>query len=129
MGIRPQGRILLLVLVAGLVALAATACGRSDSTDTGASATTAAGGQDLSGRIEIDGRPAHIRSPLQAMHAGISGTIDFREKDEPSCLERLRRLIESLPKDAGERNGVSRPMLLNIGRLAPHPLASCHLKP
>jgi acetyl-CoA carboxylase carboxyltransferase component len=33
------------------------------------------------------------------MHASISGTIDFREKDEQSCLERLRRLIETLPAD------------------------------
>ncbi len=33
------------------------------------------------------------------MHAAISGTIDFREADEPSCLERLRRLIEALPAD------------------------------
>src|SRR5438876_407809 len=32
-----------------------------------------------------------------AMHAAVSGTIDYREKDEPSCLERLRRLIEALP--------------------------------
>src|SRR5262249_46218979 len=32
-----------------------------------------------------------------AMHAGISGTIDFREKDEPTCLERLRRLVGLLP--------------------------------
>jgi acetyl-CoA carboxylase carboxyltransferase component len=31
------------------------------------------------------------------MHAGISGTIDFREKDEPTCLERLRRLVGALP--------------------------------
>ena len=28
------------------------------------------------------------------MHAQISGTIDFREKDDPSCLARLRRLME-----------------------------------
>jgi acetyl-CoA carboxylase carboxyltransferase component len=41
-----------------------------------------------------------------AMHAAISGTIDFREQDEPSCLDRLRRLIEALPPD-------------NIGRLTP----------
>lgn len=34
-----------------------------------------------------------------AMHAAISGTIDFREKDEPACLERLRRLIAALPPD------------------------------
>ncbi|MSR30665.1 MAG: acyl-CoA carboxylase subunit beta [Gemmataceae bacterium] len=33
------------------------------------------------------------------MHSAISGTIDFREKDDPSCLERLRRLTEHFPKD------------------------------
>src|SRR5439155_14050552 len=31
------------------------------------------------------------------MHAQISGTIDFREKDDPACLNRLKRLIEMLP--------------------------------
>ncbi len=35
-----------------------------------------------------------------AMHAGVSGTIDFREKDDPACLERLRRLVGLLPADA-----------------------------
>jgi 3-methylcrotonyl-CoA carboxylase beta subunit len=34
-----------------------------------------------------------------AMHAAISGTIDYREPDDPSCLRRLRRLIEALPPD------------------------------
>ncbi|HMF11995.1 MAG TPA: carboxyl transferase domain-containing protein, partial [Gemmataceae bacterium] len=34
------------------------------------------------------------------MHAAISGTIDFREPDEPSCLERLRRLVAALPADS-----------------------------
>ncbi|MCX7701416.1 MAG: acyl-CoA carboxylase subunit beta [Gemmataceae bacterium] len=34
-----------------------------------------------------------------AMHATLSGTIDFREKDDPSCLERLRRLVDALPCD------------------------------
>ncbi len=34
-----------------------------------------------------------------AMHATLSGTIDFREKDDPSCLERLRRLVDTLPSD------------------------------
>ncbi len=34
-----------------------------------------------------------------AMHASISGTIDFHEKDEPTCLERLRRLVGLLPAD------------------------------
>jgi len=34
-----------------------------------------------------------------AMHATVSGTIDFREPDEASCLARLRRLVEALPAD------------------------------
>src|SRR5690349_14667574 len=34
-----------------------------------------------------------------AMHSAISGTIDFREPDEPTCLERLRRLVAALPPD------------------------------
>ncbi|HEY7087299.1 MAG TPA: carboxyl transferase domain-containing protein, partial [Tepidisphaeraceae bacterium] len=34
------------------------------------------------------------------MHAEISGTIDFHEKDDRSCLNRLRSLIELLPADA-----------------------------
>lgn len=34
-----------------------------------------------------------------AMHASVSGTIDFREPDDPACLERLRRLIGLLPAD------------------------------
>jgi acetyl-CoA carboxylase carboxyltransferase component len=34
-----------------------------------------------------------------AMHAAVSGTIDFREPDEQSCLARLRRLIAALPID------------------------------
>ncbi len=32
-----------------------------------------------------------------SMHAQVSGTIDFHEKDDPACLERLRRLIDLLP--------------------------------
>lgn len=34
-----------------------------------------------------------------AMHAGVSGTIDFREPNDEACLERLRRLIDNLPAD------------------------------
>jgi acetyl-CoA carboxylase carboxyltransferase component len=34
-----------------------------------------------------------------AMHASVSGTIDYHERDEPSCLQRLRRLVEALPAD------------------------------
>src|SRR6202453_1558274 len=33
------------------------------------------------------------------MHASISGTIDFREPNEDSCLERLRRLVGMLAAD------------------------------
>lgn len=33
------------------------------------------------------------------MHSAISGTIDFREKDDASCLERLHRLVAGLPED------------------------------
>src|SRR5205823_4886034 len=33
------------------------------------------------------------------MHASVSGTVDFREPDEPSCLARLRRLVGLLPPD------------------------------
>jgi 3-methylcrotonyl-CoA carboxylase beta subunit len=32
------------------------------------------------------------------MHAEISGTVDFYEKDDPSCLKRLRSLIALLPE-------------------------------
>ncbi len=33
------------------------------------------------------------------MHAGISGTIDYREPNDEACLERLRRLIGVLPQN------------------------------
>ena len=32
------------------------------------------------------------------MHAQISGTVDFYEKDDPSCLKRLRSLVALLPE-------------------------------
>src|SRR6516162_5193231 len=38
------------------------------------------------------------------MHASVSGTIDFREPDDPSCLARLRRLVEYLPADTPHLN-------------------------
>ena len=42
------------------------------------------------------------------MHAEISGTVDFREKDDPACLERLRALVGMLPEmrnaESGARN-------------------------
>lgn len=36
-----------------------------------------------------------------AMHASISGTIDFREKDDEACLRRLRELVGKYPKSKG----------------------------
>jgi 3-methylcrotonyl-CoA carboxylase beta subunit len=38
------------------------------------------------------------------MHAEISGTVDFFEKDDPSCLKRLRSLVALLP-EAKEHDG------------------------
>jgi acetyl-CoA carboxylase carboxyltransferase component len=32
------------------------------------------------------------------MHAAVSGTVDFFEKDDPSCLKRLRSLVSHLPE-------------------------------
>ena len=37
------------------------------------------------------------------MHAEISGTVDFFEKDDPSCLKRLRSLVAMLPEAANRR--------------------------
>jgi acetyl-CoA carboxylase carboxyltransferase component len=34
-----------------------------------------------------------------AMHASVSGTIDFREPDDAACIERLRRLVGALHHD------------------------------
>jgi 3-methylcrotonyl-CoA carboxylase beta subunit len=34
------------------------------------------------------------------MHAEISGTVDFKEKDDPACLARLRSLVGLLPEEA-----------------------------
>jgi acetyl-CoA carboxylase carboxyltransferase component len=33
-----------------------------------------------------------------AMHAAVSGTVDFHEKDDEACLERLRTLVGMLPQ-------------------------------
>jgi 3-methylcrotonyl-CoA carboxylase beta subunit len=38
------------------------------------------------------------------MHAGISGTIDYREATDESCLDRLRSLIAALPADRATAN-------------------------
>ena len=36
------------------------------------------------------------------MHASVSGTVDFKEKDDPACLKRLKSLIALLPASAVE---------------------------
>jgi 3-methylcrotonyl-CoA carboxylase beta subunit len=33
------------------------------------------------------------------MHASISGTIDFKEPDDPAAIDRLRKLIDTIPKN------------------------------
>ena len=33
------------------------------------------------------------------MHSEVSGTVDFLEPDDPSCLQRIRALVEMLPED------------------------------
>jgi len=38
-----------------------------------------------------------------AMHAEISGTVDFKEKDDPAAIKRLRSLISLLPEEGGSR--------------------------
>lgn len=43
-----------------------------------------------------------------AMHAEISGTVDFKEKDDPAAIKRLRSLIGLLPAEAGVQNSESR---------------------
>ena len=37
------------------------------------------------------------------MHSEISGTVDFFEKDDPSCLKRLRSLVASAARSESER--------------------------
>jgi acetyl-CoA carboxylase carboxyltransferase component len=39
------------------------------------------------------------------MHMRVSGTIDFHEPDDPSCLRRLRELISMLPADPAALSG------------------------
>jgi len=39
------------------------------------------------------------------MHAEISGTVDFYEKDDPACLKRLRSLVGLLPEAQATKDG------------------------
>lgn len=40
------------------------------------------------------------------MHAEISGTVDFLEPDDPTCLRRLRSLVELLPVDPVRKESI-----------------------
>jgi 3-methylcrotonyl-CoA carboxylase beta subunit len=43
------------------------------------------------------------------MHAEVSGTVDFYEKDDASCLKRLRSLVAHLPEaEATRKNGATK---------------------
>ncbi|CAN5583528.1 acyl-CoA carboxylase subunit beta [soil metagenome] len=43
------------------------------------------------------------------MHAEVSGTVDFYEKDDPACLKRLRSLVAHLPEaEAAKKNGAKK---------------------
>ncbi len=42
-----------------------------------------------------------------AMHAEISGTVDFKEKDDPAAIKRLRSLISLLPAESNKFQGTS----------------------
>jgi 3-methylcrotonyl-CoA carboxylase beta subunit len=49
------------------------------------------------------------------MHSQISGTVDFFEKDDPSCLKRLQSLVALLP----EASGRARPVRAELAVDAP----------
>src|SRR6266403_1073670 len=53
------------------------------------------------------------------MHAEISGTVDFFEKDDPSCLKRLRSLVALLPE--AEAATKARPVRAGLAVGAPKP--------
>ena len=53
------------------------------------------------------------------MHAEVSGTVDFFEKDDPSCLKRLRSLVALLPE--AEATGSAQPVRSGQTVSAPKP--------
>ena len=50
-------------------------------------------------RSSIGQQVSHEELGGAAMHARISGTIDYREVDDAACLHRLRELVRVLPAD------------------------------
>lgn len=70
-----------------------------------------------------------------AMHASVSGTIDFREPDDETCLHRLRSLAATLPVDfqAGEFRreqiaATARPGTDLYGLVSPDPQAAYEVR-
>jgi 3-methylcrotonyl-CoA carboxylase beta subunit len=57
------------------------------------------------------------------MHAEISGTVDFFEKDDSSCLKRIRSLVALLP-EANAATGRERPARGGLAVGAPNPAKS-----
>jgi acetyl-CoA carboxylase carboxyltransferase component len=45
------------------------------------------------------GRIFRNNAVMSAMHSAISGTVDFHEPDDETCLKRLRSLVDLLPAD------------------------------
>ena len=82
MGIRPQGRVVLLVIAAGLLALTAAACGGSDDSEAATPTGTSAGGASLSGEIAGAGSTAQQAAQeawiagFQTANSGVSIAYD-----------------------------------------------------
>lgn len=49
------------------------------------------------------------------MHASVSGTIDYREPNDEACLERLRRLVDTLPHSPAFTPGAAPQPGVNAG--------------
>jgi phosphate transport system substrate-binding protein len=121
-GIRPQSRIFLLVLAAGLLATAAAGCGRSDSgSGTNAAISNASSGQNLSGRIEADGSSTvgpfvtaaaedfQAQNPGVQITVGISGTGGGFERfcaGETDLSDASRPIKEDEEVPICQKNGI-----------------------
>ena len=121
MGIRPHGRILLLVLAAGLLAVATAACGRSDTSSSGTNAATSSGSSSLSGRIQADGSSTvgplvtaaaedfQAQNPGVQITVGISGTGGGFERfcaGETDLSDASRPIKEDEEVPVCKKNGI-----------------------
>ena len=121
MGIRPQGRILLLVFAAGLLATATAACGRSGSAADGTNAAISNASSSLSGRIEADGSSTvgpfvtaaaedfQSQNPGVQVTVGISGTGGGFERfcaGETDLSDASRPIKEDEEVPVCQKNGI-----------------------